>query len=251
VFDRYVYTILEVRLSDLWEPTNYTSADFVPIFEAVFTVPIQDQGFNISTQSDFLIQTYNYFLNRINLTQSQGADEGLAKLRSLFAVPVLEFNNVQYSTVGPIPNDLGKSISLAIESYRVHIDFSSTNLKVIIPWYSAWVFAALACFMSFWCLGVLLGCLLLQSPKSSQFPEVDLCSRVLPPLEEPTMGVYQLLGPLSNASSSEIVKATRGNHILVRVSDATTGRREVIDVVAEEGKREVRNESSEGLEGGI
>jgi hypothetical protein len=119
VFDRYAYTILKVSLSDIWEPTNYTSADFVPIFEAVFTVPIRDQGFNISTQSEFLMQTYNYFLNRINSTQNQGADEGLAKLRSLFAVPVLTFNNVVYSTVGPIPADLGENISLAKESYRV------------------------------------------------------------------------------------------------------------------------------------
>ena len=45
----------------------------------------------MSTPVDFLTLTYNYFLDRINSSQNQGADEGLAKLAPSFAVPVLEF----------------------------------------------------------------------------------------------------------------------------------------------------------------
>ena len=123
VFNRYDYTILDVNLLDTWERINYTRDDFQPIFDAVFTVPIEDQGWNISTQCDFLIRTWKYFSGRINSTESQGADEGLSKLRSLFTAPLLVFNNVNYQNGGPIPDDLGKNISLANVSYRVPCAF--------------------------------------------------------------------------------------------------------------------------------
>ena len=118
VFDRYAYTILDVlNLSNQWEPANYTRDDFFPIFDAVFTVHIDEPGWITSTQCDFLLKTYQYFVNRIDLAETEGADEGLSKLRSLFAVPILAFNNIVYG--GPLPDDLGKSITLAKASYRV------------------------------------------------------------------------------------------------------------------------------------
>jgi hypothetical protein len=104
-------------LDDQLEPTSYGSKDFFPIFEAVFTINIAEPGWRTSTQCDFLFHTWKYFTSRVNATIITGADEGLAKLRSLFAVPVLEFNNVAYG--GPQPVDLGKSISVAKTSYRV------------------------------------------------------------------------------------------------------------------------------------
>jgi len=42
----------------------------------------------------------------------------ISNLRALFAVPVLEFNNVVFGE--PYPDDLGNSISLAKVSYRVN-----------------------------------------------------------------------------------------------------------------------------------
>lgn len=118
VFDRYNYTILDtLNLAGDWEPTNYGPDDYFPIFNDVFAVDISEPGWNISTQLDFLTHTWSYFINRINTSLVTGADEGLVKVRSLFAVPILEFNNVVYG--GPLPDDLGKSISLATVSYRV------------------------------------------------------------------------------------------------------------------------------------
>jgi hypothetical protein len=118
-FDRFNYTILDVLdLSHNWEHTNYSPSDFNPIFDAVFSVDITLPGWNISTQCDFLHHTWKYFASRVNSTRNSGAVEGLAKLRSLFAVPVLEFNNVVYD-VSPLPTDLGKAIGIANVSYRV------------------------------------------------------------------------------------------------------------------------------------
>lgn len=42
---------------------------------------------------------------------------GDPKLRSLFAVPVIQFNNVEFG--GPLPDDLGKRISFANVRYQV------------------------------------------------------------------------------------------------------------------------------------
>lgn len=83
----------------------------------MFTVNISEPGWSSSTQYAFLTYVCSYFSERINFSSITGADEGLAKLRSLFAEPIIEFNNLVYG--GPLPNDLGKSVSLATISYRV------------------------------------------------------------------------------------------------------------------------------------
>jgi hypothetical protein len=117
VLDRYNYTILDVLNLDDGEPVNYGPEDFFPIFDTVFTVNLAEKGWNISTQLAFLTETWKYFSSRVDYTIETASEDGFTKLRSLFAVPVLLFNNAQYG--GPLPNDLGKSISLAKVSYRV------------------------------------------------------------------------------------------------------------------------------------
>jgi hypothetical protein len=169
VFDRYEYTILDVTLSDTWQPANYTRDNFTLFFDAIFTIRLDEQGYNTSTQLDFLVLTYRYFVSRINSTETQGADEGLSKLRSLFAAQMLVFNNVNYGQ-GPIPDDLGKTISLAKVSYRVPFLSISAYFEVIIPLYTALIFALFAVFMCIWCLVVLAGCLFVQTLDWSYFP---------------------------------------------------------------------------------
>jgi hypothetical protein len=118
VLDRYNSTILDVLNFDDGEPVNYGPEDFFPIFDAVFTVNLAEPGWNISTQLAFLTKTWGYFSSRVDYTLQTASDDGLTKLRSLFAVPVLRFNNAQYG--GPLPNDLSNStVSLAKVSYRV------------------------------------------------------------------------------------------------------------------------------------
>jgi hypothetical protein len=119
VFNRYNYTILEVLdVSEEWEATNYTADDFFPIFDAVFSVDTNQTGFNNSIQYQFVRASWSYLSSRINTQEATGADEGITKLRQLFAVPILDFNNVVF-VGGPIPDDLGKTITLATVSYRV------------------------------------------------------------------------------------------------------------------------------------
>lgn len=118
MLDRYNYIIFDVLNLDNREPVNYGLKDFFPIFDAVFTVNLMKQGWNISTQLAFLKQTWDYFSSKVDYTLQMASDKGLTKLKLLFAILVLRFNNTQYG--GPLPNDLSKSISLAKVSYRVY-----------------------------------------------------------------------------------------------------------------------------------
>jgi hypothetical protein len=118
VFNRYNYTILDVlEPSATWNYTDYGPEDFFPIFNDTFAVNLSNPNWVSSTQYAFLNYVWTYLSGRINSTATTGADEGLSKLRSLFAVPIIEFNNVVYG--GPVPDDLGKSFGLARISYRV------------------------------------------------------------------------------------------------------------------------------------
>lgn len=117
-FDRYSYQILDiVNLADEWETTLYGPQDFFPFFDAIFTVDIANQNWNQTTQFNLLRITWLYLSSRA-MTQDLGGVVGPAlELKALYAVPLLLFNNVVYQ--GPLPDDMGKSISLANVSYRV------------------------------------------------------------------------------------------------------------------------------------
>lgn len=165
--------------------------------------------------------TYQYFVSRINSTESQGADEGLSKLRSLFAAQMLVFNNVNYGQ-GPIPDDLGKTISLAEVSYRVRFLSISAYFEVIIPLYSAWIFAVFAVFMCIWCL-VFTGCLFVQTPDSSQFPEVDLGSKLIGPQSQQPSSLCKVLRQLNGAPSSKVIDTMREKQVFIRQSQGVRG----------------------------
>ena|SRR5579859_587494 len=114
-------TATDVNLSEEWETTPYGPEDFFPFFNAIFNVDISKEWWNETTQYNFLRVTWLYISSRAT-TQEIGGDIGPAlQLKALFAVPVLIFNDVVYQ--GPLPDDLGKSISLANIGYRVLLTF--------------------------------------------------------------------------------------------------------------------------------
>jgi len=117
-FNRFNHTILEVlSLAQEWEATNYGPEELFPIFDAVFTVDIGQQNWDTTTQFRFLRLTWLYLSSRIDAQQATAGEEGMIILRQMFAVPFLVFNNLVYG--GPLPDDLGKSITIAEVSYRV------------------------------------------------------------------------------------------------------------------------------------
>jgi hypothetical protein len=128
-FDRYNYAILNiVDFAEEMTVANYGPGDYFPIFDAVFNIDFTQPAWNATTQYDFLLAIWSYLSSRINTELSTGADEGMTKLRQLFAVPIFVFNNAVF-TGGPLPDDLGKSINVSTVSYKVH-HFFFDNLSI-------------------------------------------------------------------------------------------------------------------------
>lgn len=113
-FDRWNYTIMKILdLDNEITVTNYSVDDFFQFYNQVFETQITQ---TTSVQENFLLSCWSYLVQRN--TELQGpAEGGVSILRSMLAVPVLQFNNLVLG--GPVPDDLGKSISIATISYRV------------------------------------------------------------------------------------------------------------------------------------
>jgi hypothetical protein len=117
VYNRYNFTIIDIlNLSDPI-PTNYTPADFFPIYDSIFEINPNQVNFFTSTQYMFLT-AINTFLgtNTDTENQSGGIDDRSHRLQDFLATPIFLFNNVVYG--GPLQH-MGNSISLGVMSYRV------------------------------------------------------------------------------------------------------------------------------------
>jgi hypothetical protein len=111
VFDRSNFTITDIiSLSDP-KPTNYTAEDFFHFYGIVFAVDENQTDYTSTIQFLFLYSIASFLIEQV--TESA---VDLARLRQFLATPLLIFNNGAYG--GPT-FDMGKSVSLAIPSYRV------------------------------------------------------------------------------------------------------------------------------------
>lgn len=119
VFDRYNYTIREVlEFGTERDTINYGPNEFFRIYDAVFFFDPLQPNWNTSVQFQFLITCAGYFTAKIKDWNRAGIEDGLWRLRGLFTVPIIHFNNMAIG--GPTyPNDLGTSVSLADIRYRV------------------------------------------------------------------------------------------------------------------------------------
>jgi len=120
VFDRSNFTITEIiSLSDP-KPTNYTPEDFFHFYAIVFAVDENQANYTSTIQYLFLYSIASFLIEQVT---ERAVD--LARLRQFLATPLLIFNNVEYG--GPT-FDMGKSVSLAIPSYRVPLTISNAQL---------------------------------------------------------------------------------------------------------------------------
>lgn len=111
VFDRFNFTITDIiSLSDP-KPTDYTPEDFFHFYQIVFAVDENQLNYTSTIQFLFLFSMASFLIQQVTEKASD-----LSRLREFLATPLLMFNEVEYG--GPTFN-MGKSVSLAIPSYRV------------------------------------------------------------------------------------------------------------------------------------
>ena len=115
VYDRSNFTIMEIL--DFSDPvsTSYTPEDFFLFYEIIFKLNTDDIYYNKTIQFLFLSTVASFLRNEVNSQVEINAR--LLRLQEFLATPVAVFNNVMWQVYTP---NLGKSVTLAIPSYRVH-----------------------------------------------------------------------------------------------------------------------------------
>jgi len=118
VFHRFNFTIMDI--TDLSEPTPivYDPEVFFSFYNIIFGVDDNKPGWFTSTEYLFLTSMTSYLRDNVDTQNSTGSDDRLSKLQEFLAAPIVVFNNVVYD--GPTDQyNMGKSITLAVPSYRV------------------------------------------------------------------------------------------------------------------------------------
>ena len=106
-----------IEVSDA-TPTDYEPEDFFPFYEIIFQVNETEPNAYATTQYLFLTSVVSFLRDESDAQAGNGGDNRLARLQEFLTVPLVVFNNVVYPG-GPIPDNMGKSVTLATSSYRV------------------------------------------------------------------------------------------------------------------------------------
>ena len=114
VFDRSNFTILDIVDFSNPIPTTHTPDDYFLFYEVIFAVNTSVDHYNQTIQYLFLDTVSSYLRNEVN--SQININEHLLKLQEFLATPIAIFNNVMWGIATP---NLGKSVTLAIPSYRV------------------------------------------------------------------------------------------------------------------------------------
>lgn len=145
VFDRANLTIVDVtELSDP-VPVTYEPTDFFAFYEHIFAVDLNSTDFDRSTPFSLLVTISSYLQGAgHNGIQPLGGSP-LIRLQEFLATPVVIYNDAWLGLTASEP-DMGKSLALAITSYRVPLQtrlalthsFSSHRQRYIHSWLAVW-----------------------------------------------------------------------------------------------------------------
>jgi hypothetical protein len=117
VYNRFNFTIIDV--TDLSAPSavEYHPDDFFVFYDVLFAIDQNQADWNMSTQFMFLISIVE-FLGRHSVNQiDTGEGTQQLRLQEFLATPIAIYTDAwRRHPAGP---DMGKSLALAIPSYRV------------------------------------------------------------------------------------------------------------------------------------
>ena len=114
VFDRSNFTILDIVDFSDPIPSAHTPDDYFLFYEVVFAVNTNLHYYNQTIQYWFLDVVSSYLRDEID--SQLDVNEHILKLQEFLATPFAIFNNVLWGIATP---NLGKTVTLAIPSYRV------------------------------------------------------------------------------------------------------------------------------------
>jgi hypothetical protein len=124
VFDRSNLTIIDILSISDPTPTNYTTDDFFTFYDILFAVDETEAFYQLTTQYSLVSILWAILNTNANLVGQNWLDIGdvtpVPAFQQLLATIPLVFNSMYWQFPGNFANlNLGKSIALAIPSYRV------------------------------------------------------------------------------------------------------------------------------------
>lgn len=117
VFHRFNFTIIDIIDLSPPSPTDYIPEDFFGFYDVLFAVDQNQSNWFATIQYQFLISVASPLGNDVDTQVATGSNDRLSKLQEFLAVPIVVFNNAVYE--GGPTFDMGKSVTLAVPSYRV------------------------------------------------------------------------------------------------------------------------------------
>jgi len=118
IFDRSNLTLLDVK--DLTDPLPiiYEPSDLFNVYQKIFTVNLNSPGWDTSTPFSLLLSVSTFLLTSASQQiQSLGSLREI-RLQEFLATPIVIYNDAWLGRAVS-DSDMGKSLALAIPSYRV------------------------------------------------------------------------------------------------------------------------------------
>jgi hypothetical protein len=211
IFDRFNFSIIDVvYLDSIGEPTNYSSDDFYPVFDLLFTVPSGVSDVTISFAWEFL----SWF------TTSAGFYSAAAfynrRLQQLMTLPVVMVNNgIILHNPGPVPPDMGTLATLAKPLVRVHsCQVCVCSFQTVIHAYAFWIFLALNVVFLVWSMGMLVFCWFrAMLPEDSAFSDIDFVSRCITETEDEDTTKIGSLFNMTNIGTKKTLEKCHGRQV--------------------------------------
>jgi hypothetical protein len=129
VFNRFNFTIMAIKDLSTPVPTHYNPQDFFVFYDTMFALNQSQPNWYLTTEYMLLIAITSYLGADLDTQRATGSDDRLFKLKEFLAVPIFLFNNVAFGGGGPTP-DMGKSVTLAIPSYKEPSRWSKAHYLV-------------------------------------------------------------------------------------------------------------------------
>ena len=125
VYDRLNFTIID--FTDLSVPSSveYHPDDFFPFYDVIFSIDQNQTDWEQSNQFMFLYTIAAFLESTTDNQINTGVGTRQLRLREFLATPIAIYSDAFHRRPLPTGNNMGKSLAIAIPSYRV----GPTNLR--------------------------------------------------------------------------------------------------------------------------
>ena len=197
MFSRSNSSIISVLSMSEANSDNTTSSDYMAAFENIFG-PSISSGVYVDVLSSNAI-----FVGMVCVAFDSAAmtliEDGVRYLRALITFPLLYFQQTWGSPTAPQYSDTSVVEGLSPSLY-VSMSLSETQMHVVIPRWTVWLYTATLLAVYLWCLGCLVLSLFIRGPLTTPHEVLDFAS-MISGCRHVDESALQVLGKVGSGSS--------------------------------------------------